>query len=44
MLAVLLVLLAIVLFGFGFTVKVLWYAAIIALLLAVISFFARSSA
>lgn len=38
MVALLLVILAIILFGFGFTLKVLWYAAIIAVLLAVISF------
>ena len=38
MAAILLIVLAIILFGFGFVVKVLWYAAIIAVLLAVISF------
>ena len=41
MLALILVLIAIVLFGIGFTIKVLWYAAIIAILLAIISFFWR---
>ena len=43
MLALILVLIAIVLFGVGFTIKALWYAAIIAILLAVISFFWRRS-
>ena len=42
MLALILLILAIILFGIGFTVKVLWYAAIIALLLAVISFAVRA--
>lgn len=38
MLALALLILAILLFGFGFAVKVLWWAAIIALILALVSF------
>lgn len=43
MLALILIVLALILFGVGFVIKALWYAAIIAFLLAVISFFMRSA-
>lgn len=42
---VILLILALILFGAGFALKVLWYAAVIALIIAVIGFFmGRSSA
>ena len=42
---VVLLILALILFGAGFALKVLWYAAVIALIIAVIGFFmGRSSA
>jgi hypothetical protein len=44
MLAVLLLIVALILFGGGFAYSVLWYAAVIALILALVSFFTGRSA
>lgn len=41
--ALALLILAIIFFGVGFALKVLWYAAIIALILALVSFVAGRS-
>lgn len=42
--AIILLIIAIILFGAGFALKVLWYAAVIALILALVGFFlGRSS-
>lgn len=43
MLAVLLLIVALILFGGGFAYSVLWYAAVIALILALVSFFTGRS-
>jgi predicted membrane protein len=37
--AIVLLVLAVILFGLGFAVKVLWWAAVIALVLALVGFF-----
>jgi len=38
MLAIALVILALIIFGVGFAIKVLWYAALVVLVLALVSF------
>lgn len=42
-LAIALIILAVILFGVGFAVKVLWYLAVIALVVALVSFIAGRS-
>jgi hypothetical protein len=44
MLALILIIVALVLFGGGFAYSILWYAAVIALILALVSFMTGRSA